>query len=95
MKGNIVMKEFRPKETVGELIHKELFRTTTEYQYYNFGVAQGLHCIYEMAKGFKENKFNGEELMQVIKHAVEHSEKDIIEYFNKLTKIEEEKAIEI
>jgi len=72
------------KESTAEKMHKELFKTTTEYQYFNFGLACGLQSIYEMASKFKNNSFTGEELLQIINLAVAGLDKDATGYFNKL-----------
>lgn len=73
------------KESTAEKIHKELFKTTTEYQYFNFGLACGLQSMYEMASNFKNHSFTGEEILQIITLAVEGLDKDATGYFNKLT----------
>jgi len=81
------------KETASERIHKDLFKTTTEYQYYLFGVALGLFTIYDMANELKNRSLTSEELMEAIKYSVERSGKEASIYFDKMLKELEEKTL--
>lgn len=72
------------KETPIENINKELFESTSEYQYYNFGVAVGLYSLYEFTKHLK-HEIDGEEIQAIIKSClVGDSNKDIVKYFYRM-----------
>ncbi|MDD4779117.1 MAG: hypothetical protein PHT02_00740 [Tissierellia bacterium] len=73
------------KKTEIENIHNELFKTTTEYQYYLVGIAQGLYCIYSMLNELKSEypSYTSEELQNIIKIASENDDK-IKGYFKRL-----------
>ncbi len=67
----------RFKKLESEKIHEELFQRTTEYKYYEFGVAQGMYFIYNTIKEYDKKGFNlkNNELMQVIKNCASTNEK--------------------
>lgn len=71
------------EKSVAEQIHDELFKSTTEYQYYLFGVAQGMFSLYSTFDQLKSKNMNltSEEAMQVIKNCVDG---EIKTYFNRL-----------
>lgn len=73
-----------------EIIHDELFQTTSEYEYYKFGIAQGLHVIYNLLNEYKINNIllTIDQIMGVIKICTDNDEK-IKDYFNRLIKNKE------
>jgi len=77
------LKKYPWNKTECELIHNEIFQTTTEHKYYTLGVAQGFYHIYQMLNRFKEQNFTSLELMEIIKHTGAHDSK-INEYFSRL-----------
>lgn len=80
------MKKLRRDKIESEQIHDELFKTTTEYQYYLFGMAHGLYFIYKTMYEYKDYKsLETIEWMKVIKKAVNSDEK-ILKNFNRLLK---------
>ena len=46
------------KITESERIHEELFHKTSEYDYYNLGVATGLYAIYNTFLEYENLDFN-------------------------------------
>lgn len=72
------------KKTESEIIHDELFKTTSEYKYYNFGVAQGLYFIYDLMNEYKD-KCTIREIMVAIKNATD-KEDQLKDNFNRLIK---------
>jgi len=68
-----------------ELIHNEIFQTTTEHKYYILGVAQGFYHIYQILNEHKDKSFTSLELMEAIKYAGSNEQK-IKEYFDRLLK---------
>jgi len=78
------LKYFKKEQTPIEKINKELFESTSEYQYYHFGVAVGLYSLYDFAKHLR-HEIDGEEIQAVIKSfLVGDSNKDIIKYFYRM-----------
>jgi len=66
-----------------EKIHHEIFEKSTEHQYYSLGVAQGMYFLYKTLNQYKDRKFTGEELMDVIKSSVT-TNGGVKEYFERL-----------
>jgi hypothetical protein len=77
---------YRKKNEV-EIIHDELFQTTTEYEYYRFGIAQGMYVIYNLLNEYKNNNVSLtiDQVMGVIKICIDNDEK-IKGHFNRLIK---------
>lgn len=73
-------------ESPVEKIHKELFQSTSEHKYYQFGLATGLYAVYEIASNLKNSKFTGEELMQILQISADDFDKEIHDYFIKMIK---------
>ena len=59
-----------------EQIHEELFQTTSQHKYYQFGVAHGLYFIYNTINEYNKKGIvlSNVELMQVIRECANLNE---------------------
>ena len=74
------------RKTESEKIHDELFETTTEHKYYEFGVAQGLYFIYNLLNEYKNNPpLTNVEWMGVIERCANNNGK-LTDHFNRMIK---------
>lgn len=88
------IRDYFYKETETEKIHKELFKTTSEYQYYLFGIAFGLYSIYDTCERINDNKISGIALQDVIKHVIDNFDvKELKTHFNRMIEKKEEKDV--
>jgi len=64
------------KEPESKKIHDELFKTTSEYKYYSFGIAQGIYFIYNAINEYNKRGIvlSNAELMQVIRECTKLDE---------------------
>ena len=82
---NEVLRKYPWNKSELEMIHNEIFQTTTEHKYYMLGVAQGFYHIYKMLNEFKDQSFTPLQLMEIIR-SVSDNEKDIKINFDRLLK---------
>jgi len=83
------LKKYPWQKSELELIHSEIFQTTSEQKYQILGIAQGFFYIYQVLNNHKDKTFTSLELMEIIKYAGSN-EQEIKKYFERLLKDLEE-----
>jgi ABC-type enterochelin transport system permease subunit len=91
---NIMKKFIKPREL--ENIHSELFKNSSENQYYVLGIAQGVFTVYEILDKLKNKNIESSiiELMEIIISGISANKTlfgdQLSEYFGRLLKEYEE-----
>ena len=80
------LKYLKKERTPEEKISNELFKSTSEQHYYNFGVACGLSYLYKILKKSKDITFTGKEVMDALQISADNFDKEIHDYFIEIIK---------
>jgi len=74
------------KRTEVEKIHGEIFKESSEHQYYLLGLAQGLYIIYDLVNKYKNQICNNDMLETIEIVAIQ--DENVGKYFKRLLKKE-------